>query len=148
MELNREQIIKALECYTNFKCNECPIENRDCENFGCIKQAIALIKEITEENERLKLEYEGFMGGAKQIANHLKTENERLTSLLDAKCDRCISLERADTVREMQERLKQAICDNTYPDFNKDGKPVNVWNAKTGYDLIDEVAEEMLTTPE
>lgn len=49
-----------------------------------------------------------------------------------------------DTVKKMQERLKQAICDNTYPDFNKAGKPINVWKATTGYDLIDEIAKEML----
>ena len=50
----------------------------------------------------------------------------------------------ADTVRKMQERLKQAICDNTYPDFNKDGKPINVWKATTGYDVIDQIAKEMV----
>ena len=56
--MEREQIIKALECYSTFNCDKCPIEdeNRDCENFGCIKQAIALIKELTEENERLREE--------------------------------------------------------------------------------------------
>ena len=56
VELNAEQIKKALECYTTFNCDKCPIEdeNRDCENFGCIKQAIALIKGLTEENEKLK----------------------------------------------------------------------------------------------
>lgn len=50
----------------------------------------------------------------------------------------------ADTVKKMQERLKQAICNNTYPDFNKDGKPINVWKATAGYDLIDQIANEIL----
>ena len=47
-------------------------------------------------------------------------------------------------VSEMAKRLKQAICDNTYPDFDKKGKPINVWKATTGYDLIDEIAKEMM----
>ena len=46
--------------------------------------------------------------------------------------------------KELSERLKQAICDNTYPDFNRDGKPINVWNAKTGYDLIDQITKGLL----
>ena len=49
-----------------------------------------------------------------------------------------------DTARKMADRLKQSVCDNTYPDFNKNGKPINVWKATTGYDLIDEIAKEIL----
>lgn len=39
------------------------------------------------------------------------------------------------------EKLKQAICDNTYPYFDKDGKPVNIWNTD-GFDKIDELLKE------
>lgn len=46
-------------------------------------------------------------------------------------------------VQKMQERVMQAICDNTYPDFNKDGKPINVWKAILGYDAIDQIAKEI-----
>ena len=58
MKLNREQIIKALECcYDNDKsCLTCPfIESskfESCVNLN--KSVLSLIKELTEENERLR----------------------------------------------------------------------------------------------
>ena len=63
MELNREQIIKALECCgtgTSDDCRECPffndenISTEDCME-RLIRYALALIKELTEENERLSV---------------------------------------------------------------------------------------------
>ena len=58
MELNREQIIKALECCTSETgCTECP---HFPSLMGCSRQnmrdALSLIKELTEENERLRAE--------------------------------------------------------------------------------------------
>ena len=43
--------------------------------------------------------------------------------------------------KEFAEKLKQAICDNTYPYFDKNGKPVNIWNTD-GFDKIDELLRE------
>ena len=64
MELNREQIIKALECCTNCTCNhaetdtECPLVKMSfCKNY-LMKQSLSLINELTEENERLRAEGE------------------------------------------------------------------------------------------
>lgn len=58
MKLNREQIIKALECHANgCKCSQCPMPKRTKEHHSCwteLSQAtLALFKEITEENESL-----------------------------------------------------------------------------------------------
>lgn len=53
MELNREQIIKALEiCTTTGNCPECPYNDDSslCIN-RILKDAITLIKELTEEKE-------------------------------------------------------------------------------------------------
>ena len=47
----------------------------------------------------------------------------------------------AKAVKEFAEKLKQAICDNTYPYFDKNGKPVNIWNTD-GFDRIDELLKE------
>ncbi len=59
MELNREQIIKALECCPEQEyCRDCPY---DIECMGMeflILDALSLIKELTEENERWKAEAE------------------------------------------------------------------------------------------
>ena len=159
--LNMEQIVKALEnCQNNERentcayCTKCPAGDADFDDDvisdcidGMLADAISLIKELTEENERLENAL------VEQSAENVMLigENKRLIEAgfdtVDYAVDK-IRETRADTVRKMQEMLKQVICDSTYPDFNKDGKPVNVWKAKTGYDLIDEVAEEILTTPE
>ena len=58
MELNRDEIIKALECCTNAEqcCDDCILlEDRNC-GVHLLKNALALIKELTEENERLRAE--------------------------------------------------------------------------------------------
>ena len=54
MELNREQIIKALGCCSHPNmCNECPCHNlRMCWDMK--QQAIALIKELTVEVEAMR----------------------------------------------------------------------------------------------
>lgn len=58
----------------------------------------------------------------------------------DWKRDLVAAIERlkAETVKEFAEKVEQAICDNTYPYFDKDGKPVNIWNTD-GFDKIDEL---------
>ena len=59
MELNRDQIIKALECCEYRACQKCvmltrgrPVED-DCR-LDAIHDALALIKELVKENERIK----------------------------------------------------------------------------------------------
>lgn len=63
MELKRDEIIKALECCKNFRdfcmCDECPYSKvelaygESCTN-RMAQDALSLIKELTEEVERLK----------------------------------------------------------------------------------------------
>ena len=63
MELNREQIIKALECCKSplsSDCENCSYTGKRLEDGvyeGCVNclvgDALSLIKELTEENERL-----------------------------------------------------------------------------------------------
>ena len=53
MKLNREQIIKALECCTNAEqcCDDCILlEDRNC-GVHLLKNALSLIKELNGENE-------------------------------------------------------------------------------------------------
>ena len=178
MELNREQIIKALECLNDKHdriCDACPVcrltdrGHRSCKHV-ILDEAVALIKELTEENERLRGERDAYTilnAELKERKNELQEANEELgqyckelekafneqmnfyCSFTKSKTQNCpiddeVTKAKADTVRKMQERLKQAICDNTYPDFNGEGKPINVWKATTGYDLIDQIAKELL----
>ena len=48
---------------------------------------------------------------------------------------------KAQAVKEFAEKVEQAIVDNTYPYFDKNGKPVNIWNTE-GFDKIDELLKE------
>ena len=95
MELKRDDIIKALECCPEQEyCGDCPY---DIECMGMeflILDALSLIKELTEENERVKLEYAGFEAGAKHAVSFVK----------------------ADTVRKMQERLEELYTDKLITD--------------------------------
>lgn len=55
MDLNRERIIKALECCTHRpRCRECSYTIKQCENVR--KDALSLIKELTAENEQFRYE--------------------------------------------------------------------------------------------
>ena len=70
MELNAEKIKKALECCSSsdgvYACESgCPYWGGDYDACPCteepnfiIKNALSLIKELTEENERLRSELE------------------------------------------------------------------------------------------
>lgn len=59
-ELNREDIIKAMECCAspNYRCDECPIDQKKKDDCVCgqfaFQNALSLIKQLTEENKRLE----------------------------------------------------------------------------------------------
>ena len=50
---------------------------------------------------------------------------------------------KSEAIKKFAEKVSKLICDNTYPDFDKDGKAVNIWNAKDGYKQIDNLLKEM-----
>ena len=107
MELNREQIIKALECWgSGCPCHEkCSILEHE-ESANCLRlttrSAIALIKELTEENERLQKHEESVAIVCKRAEEHYDTLYEQAKDILKAEV-------KADTVRKMAERLKQIL---------------------------------------
>ena len=117
MELNREQIVKALECCTRGvdadgtpPCDECPYEwcnivggedvrqrTGSCQHWLKV-DALALIRELTEEKERI----------AHESACHRQTVIDNLREsleFLDEETERV----RADTVRKFAERLEESI---------------------------------------
>ena len=103
-ELNREQIIKALECCCGdiVECQKCAyVKNgyNRCKERAS-QDALSLINELTEENERLR----------ERADRHL----ENLKAVLDERSESNIE---ADTVRKMQERfsilLKKEYEENT-----------------------------------
>lgn len=111
MELKREEIVKALECCTNCNCDVCPYvpeQGTHKGTIGCNDElminAISLINELTEENERLK--------------KRLKATNYMITP--DGRIEMIPTVEsvRADTVREMQTKIEaRCIKGGIYPAF-------------------------------
>jgi hypothetical protein len=122
-ELNREKIMKGLECCASYdrdaSCGECPYmyaelaDNEICSN-RMAEDALALIKELTEENERLTKTNLIFARNVETVAaNYYK-------------------LGCTDTVRKMQERLNEAF--KHYPQRCGD----------CCKEKVDQIAKEML----
>ena len=106
MEPNREQIIKALECCTLGGCHDC----RGCPNGNhllsvckriAMEDALSLIKELTEENERLREQNEKCQSVALKQEDTMQIIAQEKQAYYDE-----LQTIKADTVRKMQERLK------------------------------------------
>lgn len=168
MELNREQIVKALECCVEGDyCATCPATDY-CEGVDNLTEnALSLIKELTEEAEeakRLADTYKRHHDIMDCECSRLEKENDKLTEENErlraenakyeaenhAEFNKWLILEEAtkrhhselfeeakiavkeETVRKMQERLKESISD---------------MRGYIGFDFrkkIDQIAKEML----
>ena len=143
MKLKRDEIIKALECCTSevtieFNCSECPYIRKGC-NIAVMRDALALIKELTEKNEKwqtVALKQEDTMQMIAQekqaIYDELvtvKDENERLHASC-TELTRNLHECKADTVRKMQERIAEHAT-NGFP-------------RKIRLDVVDKIAKEIL----
>lgn len=124
MELNREQIIKALESCIKAQCENCCNLGNWHEQWNCMtdimKNALALIKELTEENERLH-------ASCTELTQECKKWQERVK----IECD----YTKADTVRKVQ--LGFAVHFGTYT-HNDEVKIFEVFK------LIDRISKEIL----
>ena len=127
MELNREHIIKALECCVNPEecCEDCILlEDRNC-GVNLLKNALSLIKELIEENERLR----------NRVVCKVVIPDEKLEEIKNEcleKVELDIKAIQADTVREMQERVLKVT------------KPLNAVGVGFLETVLEDIAEEML----
>ena len=111
MELKkREEIIIALECCSVYNdCNGCPYYHGPA--VGCagnvMREAIALIQELTEEIKDLEADYDRV---------YAQAEADIRGNMADGgtSCHWCIAGHRADTIREMRDRLSDKALDK-YP---------------------------------
>lgn len=126
--LNANEIIKAMECcYTPLAsdCNDCGYRGQSVENGDYIScsnrlmaDALTLIKQLTEENERLRAENVDCRLG--------------FTLLEDAfqRLEKINEQTKSDTVRQMQERIKEY-----FP-----------YDADSGlYVVLDQIAKELIS---
>ena len=65
--MEREQIIKALECCAKDDCDNCPNDFGNCY-ANLAGYALSLINELTEENERLIANNLTFAHGVEKVA--------------------------------------------------------------------------------
>lgn len=164
----------AVDDVLKVDCDKCPYDIGSAECKGLERDALAVIKELREERKDFEIralraeneatKYKDRYETAKQAhemlsesydhlektKDELLSERSRLTEE-NAKigienfnliCE--LSRIKEGIVRSMQQRLKEAVCNNTYPDVNKEGKPINVWKAKTGYATIDQIASGVI----
>ena len=134
MEPNREQIIKALECCTLGGCHDC----RGCPNGNhllsvckriAMEDALSLIKELTEENERLREQNEKCQSVALKQEDTMQIIAQEKQAYYDE-----LQTIKADTVRKMQERLKAKAKAHYFDNCNY----------AVAVEDIDQIAKEML----
>lgn len=150
-KLTDEEIIKAFEqCNTKGgNCHGCAYAIEGDDDIRCrMRQmridTLDLIKRLQSEVER----YKAVNKLLEQDIADLHAEREKRVEAVYADFMQDYKIMRDELnecydengrLREALRSIPQAICDNTYPDFDKAGKPVNVWKAREGYDKIDEI---------
>ena len=113
---------------------------KDCIHYGVC--TVVEMQTNKEEDYLTEFGCESFLPAAEdekiKECKRLEAECERLVTLLDAKCERCIARDRAEAVKEFAERLKNGIhediqsgCDCA--DYLTDDLP----------DIIDNLVKEM-----
>ena len=122
-----------------------------------LQMAADTIETLESEINRLNARIEALDMDCKQLHNdcviermnydHIKNlweeEKEKVANAKQKVIDACKMLKtaKAEAYKECIKKVNTIICENTYPDFDKDGKAVNIWNAKIGYDAISKLIE-------
>lgn len=165
MELNKDEIIKALECCSSsevgFACERgCPYFGEDYDTCPCtedpnfiIKNALALINELTAKNDavseeccnllakvrKLSEENERLNASCTELAQKLHDANEENISVCLKNFDLICENNRikADTVRKMQELIYERL------DISVEGYSTEEVKSDV-CDIVDRIAKEIL----
>ena len=132
--MERNDVIKALECCAKNDCTQCRYHRQENECVDLLaSQTLSLIKELTEENERLKLRRKNkeLFHKWKKIVDETADRFEMLYQ--DAKASLI-----ADTVRKMHallhEKKKTIYCDENE----------RLWYDIVEMDDIDQIVDKLL----
>ena len=114
MELNREQIIKALECCETGRavsCEKCPMQNIEAaDDVVCsemlARYAISLIKELTEERDG----FENLAHTAIEVQNRMSDTIEELTEEYESMAQSVN--EASDLIRKLRVEKKELTEEN------------------------------------
>ena len=114
MMLNREQIIKALECCPNDECDKCGYSFGDCQ-YNLIRDALSLIKELTQEVadwEAIAEQYQKQFEDCYEEKEQLGAVKEHLDLVVEGKLKRISALEKQVLkLTEENQRLKDQLCE-------------------------------------
>lgn len=160
MELKRENIIKALECCISRNLadyHHCPYApENECHRL-VLTNALSLINELTEENERLRAQNETL----EIIEKDLRFRNNELQKANEGLAKNCEELEiEGDELRERIANLKKSYADYEETTGLKQARADTVRKMQTALwanlspysnyttaevgSLIDQIAKEML----
>ena len=133
-KIKKYEIKKGLECCAAVDletgCSDCPYRYR----CGALpRDALNIITEQEKKIDALKEK-------CVELCDKMWDAQDDLDYYYDEMPNKVKQAE-IEAVKEFAEKLKQAISDNTYPYFDKNGKPVNIWNTD-GFDKIDELLKE------
>ena len=144
MELNAEQIKKALECcISGDDCTLCPL--CDEQSCPCVlnENALSLIKELTEENERLRernitLEQKFVILNREEIPVLTVTaQKERTTVIPKSKIDDIYASGLKCGVRKLQELIYERL------DISVEGYSSEEIKSDV-LDMVDQIVKELL----
>lgn len=168
-----DDILKALNgCSSDVGCGGCPyydLGSSSCISAVCKDAAkliekqkevidkYAVINRLNEQDiadlnkmleQKVEVVYEDFMKDYKCLKEELeglydeyeelKAEIERLQNEIILKNAALLS------IKDMAKGLPQLICDHCFPSFDLEGRPVNIWKAKEGYDAVDALVERIV----
>lgn len=113
-DLNAEQIKKALECcFGNSTCAECPYNDWVGCHRQMMKNAIAIIKELTEENENLHASCTELIQKCASLEADVAKEFTCVFGtphkVSDCPINDEIAKAKTDTVRKMQDRFNEVF---------------------------------------
>ena len=113
MTLNRDQVVKALECCVKSECNRCPLRDGRCANGEMGRLSLTIIKELTVENEILRERYRILDDSYEKLLS----ENGKLgAELMLARWD--LTSIKLNTIQNMQAMIKEeCIAGGIYPAF-------------------------------
>lgn len=123
------------------------------ERYEFIEKELELLKEtdnLINRQKAEKAEQQSEIAILKDSNKNLQelyyTEREKVKKAKQKVIDiaKALKTAKAEAYKEFAEKVSKLICNNTYPDFDKDGKAVNIWNAKDGYKQIDNLLKEMV----
>lgn len=171
--MEKETVIKALECCGSkhsdigkYSCKECPLNGQNFDEGACYDEvlhnnALALIKELTEENERLSTALANYARQTEvriaeeyytaEAYDELREENEKLKSIGISKDIVIESLaEENETLKDNNEHLAVLLTEaksDTVREFAEKLKKECL--VDSGYEVlqigtIDRIAKEIL----